>query len=86
MKKDILGFVLMIAGVAGVGIGGRTASGGEVAGWFGVAGGVASLIVAYFAMRPSGEMAPSADPPTEATSERRADVGPPTPPGHQPGE
>lgn len=72
--KDVLGVVLMIAGIAGVFVGTTTGSGGLAAGWSGVPLGVAALALSYRVMRDPAARAreevsvPSSEAPPPPTS------------------
>jgi hypothetical protein len=68
MKEEWFGFPLMAAGVAGIGVGGRMASGGENVGWIGVLGGIALLMLSYFLMRTVADAPASGEAPASAAA------------------
>jgi hypothetical protein len=53
MKRDWIAYVLLPAGIAGVFVGGRMASGGDPMGWIGLGVGLALAAVSYIVMRPA---------------------------------
>ena len=52
MKKDLVSYVFVAAGLAALGVGIRMVSGGDAAGWVGIGMGIPLTIIAYFLMRP----------------------------------
>ncbi len=71
--KDVIGVVLMVAGVAGVFVGTTTGSAGTAAGWSGIPLGVVALVMSYRVMRDPAQAKAS------EVSERAAEAPPPPP-------